>query len=104
MCEKLWTLPNSGHYLSTLLGMHESAFCEWGEVPDEILYDRMKTVWTGLTKRGEIVWNAIFLGFAGFHAAALPALYASRMVYPPDRGTIASDSSDRSFGLRAPLS
>lgn len=46
--------------LSTLLRMHESAFYEWGAVPDEILYDRMKTVWTGIEERGEIVWNAIF--------------------------------------------
>jgi transposase len=35
-------------------------------VPDEILYDRMKTVWTGVDERGEIVWNAIFLDFARY--------------------------------------
>jgi transposase len=52
--------------LSTLLRMHESAFYEWGAVPDEILYDRMKTVWTGVDERGEIVWNAIFLDFARY--------------------------------------
>jgi hypothetical protein len=27
--------------------MHEAAFREWGAVPEEILYDRMKTVWLG---------------------------------------------------------
>ncbi len=52
--------------LSTLLRMHESAFYEWGTVPEEILYDRMKTVWTGIDERGEIVWNAIFLDFARY--------------------------------------
>jgi len=52
--------------LSTLLRMHEAAFYEWGVVPDEILYDRMKTVWTGVDERGEIVWNAIFLDFARY--------------------------------------
>jgi transposase len=52
--------------LSTLLRMHESAFYEWGAVPDEILYDRMKTVWTGVDARGEIIWNAIFLDFARY--------------------------------------
>jgi len=52
--------------LGTLLRMHESAFYEWGAVPDEILYDRMKTVWTGMDERGEIVWNAIFLDFARY--------------------------------------
>lgn len=52
--------------LSTLLRMHEAAFYEWGAVPEEILYDRMKTVWTGIDDRGEIVWNAIFLDFAGY--------------------------------------
>lgn len=44
--------------LGTLLRMHEAAFYEWSAVPDEILYDRMKTVWTGVDERGEIVWNA----------------------------------------------
>jgi transposase len=52
--------------LGTLLRMHESAFYECGAVPDEILYDRMKTVWTGTDERGEIVWNAIFLDFARY--------------------------------------
>jgi len=52
--------------LGTLLRMHEAAFYEWGSVPDEILYDRMKTVWTGVDERGEIVWNAIFLDFARY--------------------------------------
>jgi transposase len=49
-----------------LLRMHESAFYEWGAVPDEVLYDRMKTVWTGIDERGEIIWNAIFLDFARY--------------------------------------
>ena len=52
--------------LGTLLRMHESAFRQWGAVPEEILYDRMKTVWTGIDDRGEIVWNAIFLDFARY--------------------------------------
>jgi transposase len=52
--------------LGTLLRMHEAAFFEWGAVPDEILYDRMKTVWTGVDDRGEIIWNAIFLDFARY--------------------------------------
>ena len=50
--------------LGTLLRMHEAAFQQWGSVPEEILYDRMKTVWTGTDERGEIVWNAVFLDFA----------------------------------------
>jgi transposase len=33
--------------LGTLLRTHESAFNEWGAVPREILYDRMRTIWTG---------------------------------------------------------
>lgn len=52
--------------LGTLLRMHEAAFQEWGAVPEEILYDRMKTVWTGTDERGEIIWNAIFLDFARY--------------------------------------
>ena len=52
--------------LGTLLRMHEAAFQEWGAVPEEILYDRMRTIWTGTDERGEIVWNAIFLDFARY--------------------------------------
>lgn len=52
--------------LGTLLRMHESAFRPWGAVPEEILYDRMKTVWTGIDERGEMVWNAVFLDFARY--------------------------------------
>ncbi len=52
--------------LGTLLRMHEAAFEQWRGVPQEILYDRMKTVWTGTDERGEIVWNAVFLDFARY--------------------------------------
>jgi len=46
--------------------MHEAAFNEWGAVPEEILYDRMRTIWTGTDERGEIIWNAVFLDFARY--------------------------------------
>ena len=52
--------------LGTLLRMHEAAFLEWGAVPNEILYDRMRTIWTGTDERGEIIWNSIFLDFARY--------------------------------------
>ena len=52
--------------LGTLLRMHEEAFRQLGGVPEEILYDRMKTVWTGTDDRGETVWNAVFLDFAKY--------------------------------------
>ena len=52
--------------LGTLLRMHEAAFQELGGVPEEILYDRMKTIWTGTDERGEIIWNAVFLDFARY--------------------------------------
>jgi transposase len=52
--------------LGTLLRMHEAAFRDWGGVPEEILYDRMKTVWTGTDERGEIIWNSVFLDFADY--------------------------------------
>ena len=45
--------------LGTLLRMHEAAFHEWGAVPEEILYDRMRTIWTGTDERGETsTWRA----------------------------------------------
>ena len=40
--------------LGTLLRMHEEAFRQMGGVPEEILYDRMKTVWLGTDERGKI--------------------------------------------------
>jgi transposase len=52
--------------LGTLLRMHEAAFAELGGVPEEILYDRMKTVWQETDERGEIVWNPVFLDFARY--------------------------------------
>ena len=63
---RLYAAAATDQKLGTLLRMHESAFYEWCVVPDEILYDRMKTVWTGVDERGEIVWNAIFLDFARY--------------------------------------
>ncbi len=52
--------------LGTLLRMHEEAFRQLGGVPEEILYDRMRTVWTDVDERGEIVWNPVFLDFARY--------------------------------------
>ena len=52
--------------LGTLLRMHETAFRQWEGVPEEILYDRMKTVWTGTDDRGEVVWNSVFLDFSRY--------------------------------------
>jgi len=52
--------------LGTLLKMHEEAFRQLGGVPEEILYDRMKTVWLETDERGEIVWHPVFLDFARY--------------------------------------
>jgi transposase len=52
--------------LGTLLRLHEEAFRQLGGVPEEILYDRMKTVWVTVDDRGEIVWNPLFLDFARY--------------------------------------
>ena len=52
--------------LGTLLRMHEEAFRQLGGIPEEILYDRMKTVWLGTDERGEIVWHPVFQDFAGY--------------------------------------
>ena len=64
--------------LGTLLHMHEDSVLPAGAAcREEILYDRMKTVWTGTDERGEIIWNTVFLDFRallGIHAAAVPAV------------------------------
>lgn len=52
--------------LGTLLRMHEEAFRQLGGVPEEILYDRMKTVWQETDERGETVWNPVFLDFSRY--------------------------------------
>lgn len=52
--------------LGTLLAMHEAAFAALGGVPQEILYDRMKTVVLGTDERGEIEWQPIFRDFARY--------------------------------------
>jgi len=52
--------------LGTLLRMHEEAFRQLGGVPQEILYDRMKTVWQEIDERGEVVWNPVFLDFSRY--------------------------------------
>jgi len=52
--------------LGTLLRLHEAAFQQIGGVPEEILYDRMKTVWLGTDERDEIVWHPVFLDFARY--------------------------------------
>jgi transposase len=52
--------------LGTLLRMHEEAFRQLGGVPEEILYDRMKTVWLETDERGEVVWHPVFLDFARY--------------------------------------
>jgi transposase len=52
--------------LGTLLSMHEAAFEALGGVPQELLYDRMKTVALGVDERGEIDWQPLFLDFARY--------------------------------------
>jgi transposase len=52
--------------IGTLLRMHEEAFRQMGGVPEEILYDRVKTVRLGSDERGEIVWHPVFLDFARY--------------------------------------
>lgn len=52
--------------LGTLLRMHEEAFRQLGGVPEEILYDRMRTVWEGTDERGEVRWHSEFLAFARY--------------------------------------
>ncbi|SRR5258708_35954348 len=52
--------------IGTLLRMHEEAFRQMSGVPEEILYDRMKTMWLGTNERGEIVCYLVFLDFARY--------------------------------------
>jgi hypothetical protein len=63
---RMWAEAALDQRLGTLLRMHEAAFQQWGGIPEEILYDRMKTVWLNTDARGEIVWHPVFLDFARY--------------------------------------
>jgi hypothetical protein len=63
---RMWAQAALDQKLGTLLRMHEGAFQEWGGVPEEILYERMRTVWLGQDERGEIIWHPVFLDFARY--------------------------------------
>lgn len=52
--------------LDTFLRLHEEAFRELGGIPEEILYDRVKTVWVGTDERGEVRWHPVFNDFADY--------------------------------------
>lgn len=52
--------------VGTLLALHEAAFTALGGVPQEILYDRMKTVVLGQDARGEIQWQPHFADFTRY--------------------------------------
>jgi len=73
--------------LGTLLRLHERAFEQLGGVPQEILYDRMKTVVLGMTERGEIRWHPVFLDFSR-HWGFTPRL--CRAYRPQTKGKIES--------------
>jgi transposase len=53
--------------LALFLAWHERAFHYYGGVPEEILYDRTKTVWLRDDDRGEPVFHPGLLDFAGHY-------------------------------------
>jgi transposase len=53
--------------LQTVLRCHLAAFAALGGVPQEILYDRMKTAVTGEDDQGHIVYNRALVDFARHH-------------------------------------
>lgn len=52
--------------LRTLLRLHEEAFRQLGGVPQEILYDNMKTITLERDERDEVRWQPQFLDFARY--------------------------------------
>jgi len=52
--------------LGTLLRLHEAAFEALDGVPQEILYDNMRTVILGYDDQGEPKWHPVFLDFARY--------------------------------------
>jgi transposase len=62
----MYTDAATDQKLDTFLRLHEAAFEMLGGVPQEILYDRIKTVVLGTDERGEVRWHPIFLDFARY--------------------------------------
>lgn len=52
--------------LESLLRQHEEAFQYLGGVPDEMLYDHIKTIVLGTDARGEVRWHPVFWDFARY--------------------------------------
>lgn len=71
--------------LSALLRCHEHAFHYLGGVPEEILYDRMKTVWLRDDHRGDPVFHPGLLDFAQ-HYGFRPRLCHARR--PQTKGKV----------------
>jgi len=74
--------------LGRLLRLHEAAFQQIGGVPEEILYDGMKTVWLGTDERGEIVWHPVFQDFARYWGFTLRLCRPYR---PQTKGKVEAD-------------
>lgn len=63
----LWARFVAHQDLQTVIRCHIAAFGALGGVPEEILYDRMKTAVNGETKAGGIAYNAKLLDMAGHY-------------------------------------
>jgi transposase len=75
----IWARFVSHQDLQTVLRCHMAAFAAIGGVPQEILYDRMKTAVIGKDAEGSIVYNRALIDFArhyGFHPKACRAYRA----------------------------
>ena len=71
--------------LAAFLGCHERAFHYLGGIPEEILYDRPKTVWLRDDARGDPVFHPGFLDFAQ-HYGFRPRLCHARR--PQTKGKV----------------
>jgi transposase len=63
----LWARFVPHQDLQTVLRCHIAAFADLGGIPEEILYDRMKTAVIGEATEGGIVYNRTLLDFAGYY-------------------------------------
>lgn len=71
--------------LAALLRCHEHAFHYLGGVPEEILYDRMKTVWLRNDHRGDPVFHPGLLDFAQYYGFRPRLCHARR---PQTKGKV----------------
>jgi transposase len=91
--------------LALFLACHEKAFHDFGGVPEEILYDRVKTVWLHDDEHGDPVFHPGFVDFAeyyGFRPRLCRPNVRRRRARPRTASAMCARTSGRGFATTSP--